>query len=111
MTTVDFPLVNCFHSYFRSFQIGSCSYPSALTGLLTSDSSEMCLCRSKDFGSPNSRERCYIMGVRQDICDHERLEEAAAFVKFQCPRVHKRVSLLDCCPPATVAGRVVLSLK
>ena len=52
--------------------------------------------RSKDFGSPNSRERCYLIGVRKGVCSPKQLEGVAVYVQHFCSAVHKRSTLNDC---------------
>ena len=52
--------------------------------------------RSKDFGSPNARNRCYIVGVRCDVGDEEDLERLCRWVRLCCTKAHTRASLGEC---------------
>ena len=52
--------------------------------------------RSKDYGSPNSRERCYLIGVRKGVCSPKQLEGVCVFVQHFCSDVHQRSTLNDC---------------
>ena len=61
----------------------------------------MAVPRSKSYGSCNSRERCYIIGVREDIFKQDLLDQMVAFVKFECAAVHHRVSIETCHLPAS----------
>ena len=45
-------------------------------------------CQGKSYGSCNSPERCYIIGVRQDIFKQDLLDQMVAFVEQECPTVH-----------------------
>ncbi len=60
------------------------------------------LLRSKDFGSPNSRERCYLVGVRAGEADKSQLEGLVKLVTEALPQVHHRVTLNDCALLATL---------
>lgn len=60
--------------------------------------------RSGNYGSPNSRRRCYLIGVRMDLFDEmgqSRMNAMLNFIKVLCPSVHKRMSLEDCCLDAS----------
>lgn len=52
--------------------------------------------RSKNYGSPNCRERCYIVGVRIDVGGLDALNAMIRFVKNDCVVIHDRASLFDC---------------
>lgn len=54
--------------------------------------------RSKDFGSPNARKRCYIVGVRKNVCPIDLFDKMTDFIEFKCPSVHRRMNLVDCDP-------------
>ena len=57
------------------------------------------LVRSSWFGSPNTRQRCCIVGARQDVSDEMDLERLCAWVLLECPTVHERASLDKCFLP------------
>ena len=52
--------------------------------------------RSGDFGSPNHRKRCYLLGIRSDVASETRLKTLARWVEVQCAAVHQRHTLLEC---------------
>ena len=54
------------------------------------------LVRSKDYGSPNTRNRCYIVGVRHDVGGEDELERLCNWVRLCCPKAHRRASLNEC---------------
>ena len=52
--------------------------------------------RSKDFGSPNARKRCYMIGARVDVCNETIFEKMCEWIEHKCPSIHTRMSLDDC---------------
>lgn len=57
--------------------------------------------RSSDFGSPNHRRRCYILGVRSDIGDERTLRKLGHWIQKECASVHTRCTLTQCHLAAT----------
>lgn len=52
--------------------------------------------RSSNYGSPNFRNRCYIVGARKDISEFADLNRAVHFARVKCRSFHTRSSLNDC---------------
>jgi len=52
--------------------------------------------KSSDFGSPNHRRRCYILGVRSDIGDERTLRKLGHWIQKECASVHTRCTLTQC---------------
>ena len=52
--------------------------------------------RSKNYGSPNARERCYLLGVRNDLLNEDHQAQLKHFVEVTCPSVHQRVTVEQC---------------
>ena len=51
--------------------------------------------RSADYGSPNYRERVYMIGIRLDIVDERSLDRMVKFIHTSAS-VHVQCNLVDC---------------
>ena len=59
------------------------------------------LLRSGQFGSPNFRKRCYILGCRMDVMSHLDFTAMVFYIEHVAPQAfsedNERNSLMDCC--------------
>lgn len=79
------------YSHSHSYKLHSYTY------ILTNCLQIFLIDRSSDFGSPNVRNRCYIVGVRQDVASSRHLDVLCAWACHQCPTIHThRASLTEC---------------
>lgn len=68
-----------FSNFFASFSLGYCLQ-----------------LRSSEYGSPNYRQRTYILGARNDVGDLQTLKKLCTWVKVECPKAHVRSSITQC---------------
>ena len=83
----------------KAFTVGQFQlFDSGICFLLQSFAIRCCaLPRSAQFGSPNHRKRCYIVGCRSDIISRLDFMSMCHYIEHVAPQAHpNRVSLMEC---------------